>query len=145
MSARFLHAGPRPVPVLAALAAALLCTPVLAQHHGGYGGTHGAPGGHGGHGGYNGHGAGHGGYGGHGRRGGPGWHGGHWHHGAYGGRNGWWWVVGPSWYYYPAPAYPYPSPYPAPPGYLLYCPSFVAYYPAVTVCPGGWSLTPAGP
>lgn len=36
------------------------------------------------------------------------WRHGYWFHGAYGGRAGWWWVVGPSWYYYPAPLYPYP-------------------------------------
>src|ERR1700691_1206786 len=39
---------------------------------------------------------------------GPGWNHGYWFHGAYGGRAGWWWVVGPTWYYYPAPVYPYP-------------------------------------
>ena len=37
------------------------------------------------------------------------WRGGYWFHGAYSGRRGWWWVVGPSWYYYPAPVYPYPT------------------------------------
>jgi hypothetical protein len=25
------------------------------------------------------------------------WHGGHWWHGSYGGRIGWWWIVGPDW------------------------------------------------
>jgi hypothetical protein len=34
---------------------------------------------------------------------GPTWRGGYWFHGAYVGRAGWWWVVGPTWYYYPAP------------------------------------------
>jgi hypothetical protein len=37
-----------------------------------------------------------------------GWNRGYWFHGAYGGRAGWWWIVGPTWYYYPVPAYPYP-------------------------------------
>lgn len=42
------------------------------------------------------------------------WHGGHWFHGPHGGRPGWWWVIGDSWYYYPAPVYPYPDPYALP-------------------------------
>ena len=46
-------------------------------------------------------------------RGGPvyvaNWQHGYWFHGAYVGRPGWWWVVGPTWYYYPAPVYPYPT------------------------------------
>ncbi|MGH8292604.1 MAG: hypothetical protein ACRESA_03940, partial [Gammaproteobacteria bacterium] len=33
------------------------------------------------------------------------WAGGYWHHGWYGPRFGWWWVVGPAWYYYPTPVY----------------------------------------
>lgn len=134
------------VRLLIAVFAAQLLTPVQAQHyqgHGGSGGPHGGsswPGGHGGHGGGNG-----------GWHGGPGWRGGHWYRGAHGGRNGWWWVVGPSWYYYPTPIYPdpdrdWPPLATAPPqGYLFYCPSFVAYYPYVTVCPGGWTLVPAAP
>jgi hypothetical protein len=39
------------------------------------------------------------------------WRGGHWFHGPYGGRVGWWWIVGDSWFFYPAPLYPYPDPY----------------------------------
>ena len=27
-------------------------------------------------------------------------------HQGHGGRDGWWWVAGPSWYYYPVPAGP---------------------------------------
>jgi hypothetical protein len=42
------------------------------------------------------------------------WHGGHWFHGGHGGRDGWWWIIGDSWYYYPAPVYPYPDPYALP-------------------------------
>lgn len=37
------------------------------------------------------------------------WQHGYWFHGAYMGRPGWWWVVGPTWYYYPVPVYPYPT------------------------------------
>jgi hypothetical protein len=143
-----------PCRLLIALSAALLSLPGQAQHqgHGGYGGPHGGYGWHGG-----GHGGWHGGYGvhgGYGWRGGPAWRRGYWYHGAYGGRGGWWWVVGPSWYYYPAPVYPYPA-YPVPywppqatalpPGYLFYCPSFLAYYAYVAPCPGGGTLVPAGP
>src|SRR6185437_1417075 len=36
------------------------------------------------------------------------WRGGYWYHGAWGPRVGWWWVVGPTWYYYAEPVYPYP-------------------------------------
>lgn len=39
-----------------------------------------------------------------------GWPQGYWYHGSYAGRPGWWWIVGPGWYYYPAPIYPYPPP-----------------------------------
>ena len=36
------------------------------------------------------------------------WRSGYWYHGRHTGYFGWWWVIGPSWYYYPAPVYPYP-------------------------------------
>jgi hypothetical protein len=36
------------------------------------------------------------------------WIGGAWRHGFHNGRLGWWWQVGPFWYFYDAPAYPYP-------------------------------------
>lgn len=36
------------------------------------------------------------------------WQHGYWFHGAYMGHAGWWWVLGPSWYYYDSPIYPYP-------------------------------------
>jgi hypothetical protein len=37
------------------------------------------------------------------------WTGGRWRHTSWHGRYGWWWNIGPSWYFYDAPAYPYPS------------------------------------
>lgn len=87
------------------------------------------------------------------------WRGGYWAHGHHGGRAGWWWIVGPAWYYYPQPVYPYPSPWepdeliitgpgvvmPPPAPYWHYCPSSRNYYPYVPVCPGGWQLVPAVP
>ena len=87
------------------------------------------------------------------------WAGGYWHHGWYGPRFGWWWVVGPSWYYYPTPVYPYPNPYnppvvinttpaqpgPAPEQYWYYCAAAKAYYPYVSECPGGWQKVPVTP
>jgi osmotically-inducible protein OsmY len=39
------------------------------------------------------------------------WRGGHWWQGPYRGRVGWWWIVGPDWYWYPAALYPYPDPF----------------------------------
>lgn len=42
------------------------------------------------------------------------WRGGRWLHGRHAGREGWWWVIGGSWYFYPAPVYPYPDPYALP-------------------------------
>ena len=88
------------------------------------------------------------------------WRGGHWSHARHDGRLGWWWVVGPSWYYYPAPVYPYPSPWlpsdvfitgpggavPMPPTqFWYYCPGSRNYYPYVSFCPGGWRQVPATP
>jgi hypothetical protein len=37
------------------------------------------------------------------------WNGGHWHHRFWHGRWGWWWGVGGTLYWYPAPVYPYPT------------------------------------
>lgn len=88
------------------------------------------------------------------------WRAGHWRHGYHGRRAGWWWIVGPSWYYYPQPVYPYPSPWepaeliiaapgavvlPPPAPYWYYCPSSRIYYPYAPVCPGGWQQVPAVP
>lgn len=83
------------------------------------------------------------------------WRGGHWRHARYGGRFGWWWVVGPSWYFYSHPIYPYPDPYippsvvvPAqspPVQYWYYCESVKEYYPYTPSCPEGWKAIPATP
>ena len=36
------------------------------------------------------------------------WERGRWIQANRAGLNGWWWVIGPRWFYYPAPVYPYP-------------------------------------
>jgi len=80
------------------------------------------------------------------------WHGGYWHHGYYGGRLGWWWVVGGAWYFYTQPIYPYPDPYtpyapaipvapaapPPPAGAWYYCQANGQYYPYTPSCPVPW-------
>ena len=53
------------------------------------------------------------------------WRGGRWFHGWHGNRLGWWWIVGPAWYWYPAPVYPYPNPY---------TPPVVVQVPSVASC-----------
>jgi hypothetical protein len=71
--------------------------------------------------------------------------GGHWWHGPYGGRLGWWWIVGPDWYWYSQPIYPYPDPYLPPgaaPGFWYYCDFYHQYYPYVGACPSGWRAVP---
>lgn len=87
------------------------------------------------------------------------WDHGYWHHGWYGGRMGWWWVVGPSWHYYEYPFYPYWGSYssrvvvveqPAPTGppptaYWYWCDEPKGYYPYVAQCAGGWTPVPATP
>ena len=77
----------------------------------------------------------------------PRWRGGRWYHGLHEARMGWWWVVGPVWYFYPGPVYPYPDPYVPPtavvrrPGrYWYYCVSAADFYPYVPVCPEGWRM-----
>ena len=74
------------------------------------------------------------------------WRGGHWVHGVHGGRFGWWWAVGPDWFYYDAPVYPYPEPYAEPYGATAwyYCPALNNYYPYVQSCPGPWQVVPQG-
>ena len=81
------------------------------------------------------------------------WRGGHWFQGRHDGRRGWWWIVGPTWYYYPAPVYPFPDPYQPPiavlppgqalPSYWYYCPNPVGYYPYVAACATGWQRVAA--
>jgi hypothetical protein len=84
------------------------------------------------------------------------WRGGRWVHRPHGGRPGWWWVVGPTWYFYPAPMYPYPNPYePAPawtvplpvpsappPQFWYFCDESQTDYPYVSTCPDGWKQVP---
>jgi hypothetical protein len=76
------------------------------------------------------------------------WRGGHWVHSRHNGRNGWWWTVGPDWYYYPRAVYPYPDPFTPPfasPGVpsWYYCPPAQNYYPDVATCPVPWQPVPA--
>lgn len=88
----------------------------------------------------------------------PAWRGGHWYHGPHAGQDGWWWIVGLTWYWYPTPIYPYPDPYlppaaaaigpptpSAPPQYWYYCVNPPGYYPYVPQCYGNWERVPAGP
>jgi len=81
------------------------------------------------------------------------WRGGAWFHGLHDGRVGWWWQVGPTWYFYAAPVYPYPDPYmppvvaapgaPAPAGqFWYYCQSPPGYYPYVPQCSLPWEAVP---
>ncbi|HXY98836.1 MAG TPA: hypothetical protein VEI03_02465 [Stellaceae bacterium] len=76
------------------------------------------------------------------------WRGGHWIHSWHGGRFGWWWIVGPDWYYYPRTIYPYPDPFVPPyavPGApaWYFCPPAQTYYPYVASCPAPWQMVPA--
>jgi hypothetical protein len=91
------------------------------------------------------------------------WRGGHWRHEFHDGRWGWWWIVGPTWYFYPAAVYPYPNPYEPPVAVIVqpkpqqaeppppapqnwyYCESPKGYFPYVPACPGGWRAVPATP
>ena len=82
------------------------------------------------------------------------WREGRWFNGPHEGRNGWWWVVGGLWYFYPSPVYPYPDPYTpptvivettpasptvvAPPSNVYYCPNPAGYYPYVPQCYTPW-------
>ncbi|HUK60268.1 MAG TPA: hypothetical protein VLV50_13640 [Stellaceae bacterium] len=80
------------------------------------------------------------------------WRGGTWFHGIHEGRSGWWWVVGPDFYFYSAPVYPYPDPYvppvvsaaPAPAQSVwYYCSNPQGYYPYVPQCAVPWQQVPA--
>ena len=69
------------------------------------------------------------------------WHGGQWQHISHNGRLGWWWTVGPDWYFFDAPVYPYPdlyTPYNQPFGWWYWCDSSQEYYPYVTSCAVPW-------
>lgn len=86
------------------------------------------------------------------------WHGGHWFHGRNGDRLGWWWIVGPSWYFYNAPIYPAPDPYLPPqmagnappaevgaPRFWYFCASPRGYYPYIAQCNVRWQQVSARP
>jgi hypothetical protein len=98
------------------------------------------------------------------RGGAPDWDRGHWNEGMHDGRMGWWWTVGPSWYWYAQPAYPYPDyPYdPAQSGaedyvpnqqadvladdHWYYCDDPKGYYPYVAECrQDAWRIAPIVP
>jgi hypothetical protein len=69
------------------------------------------------------------------------WSRGQWRHERHGGRYGWWWIVGPDWYFYDVPIYPYPDSYFPPDedsGWWYWCEAYQEYYPYVTDCPSGW-------
>ena len=82
------------------------------------------------------------------------WREGEWRRGYHEGRDGWWWVIGGLWYYYPAPIYPYPDPYTpptviiesapvaptaiAPPSSVYHCANPEGYYPYVSQCYEPW-------
>ena len=54
---------------------------------------------------------------------------------------GWWWNVGPYWYWYPVAVYPYPDLYTPPyqaSGYSYWCDFYHNYYPNVATCPSEW-------
>src|SRR6266481_6203986 len=71
------------------------------------------------------------------------WRTGHWWHGTRGRRLGWWWNVGPSWYWYPTAIYPYPDPHTPPylgSGFWYWCDFYQNYYPYVATCPLGWQV-----
>lgn len=74
------------------------------------------------------------------------WRGGRWWRGPHDGRDGWWWIVGGAWYWYPQPVYPFPDPYrpplvSAPPGEAwFYCRNPAGYYPYVARCFVPWDV-----
>ncbi|OQX10237.1 MAG: hypothetical protein BWK76_21015 [Desulfobulbaceae bacterium A2] len=88
------------------------------------------------------------------------WRRGRWYHGHHGDRQGWWWIIGSTWFWYSAPVYPYPAleelePEPAtaepplttdPTGqYWYYCTDPSGYHPYVPSCYGLWQLVPITP
>ncbi len=88
------------------------------------------------------------------------WVHGAWHQSWHDGRFGWWWTVGPYWYFYPEPIYPYPlyvppavvvqQPPPTPTGLppaqsWYFCDNPSGYYPYVASCNGSWRQVPTTP
>jgi surface antigen len=81
------------------------------------------------------------------------WRRGLWQHGRHDGRDGWWWVVGGLWHWYPTPVNPYPQPVfqsppviVGPPGQLLYyCGNPSGYYPQVPACLIPWQMVQSAP
>ena len=99
------------------------------------------------------------------------WTSGHWRHERHGDYDGWWWLAGGAWYFYPEPIYPYPDyvssetydedysdddtsgddtaggndqdQQPAP--YWYYCEHPKGYYPYVRSCDGKWEPVPMTP
>jgi hypothetical protein len=89
----------------------------------------------------------------------PDWNYGYWYHGGYRDYLGWWWIVGPRWYFVSS-LYPYWERWPPtrvvvierpepdgtpPPAYWYRCADPGGYYPSVSECPGGWTPVPATP
>lgn len=69
------------------------------------------------------------------------WQSGGWRHETHNGRFGWWWNVGPDWYFFDQPVYPYPdlyTPLGMPIGWWYWCDAYQDYYPYVTYCPVPW-------
>jgi hypothetical protein len=66
------------------------------------------------------------------------WRRGHWWHGRHHGHFGWWWVVGPSFFWYSSQAWPYSETYPYLGYYWYWCDIYQQYYPYVLACPSGW-------
>lgn len=73
------------------------------------------------------------------------WRSGHWWRGRRWNHWGWWWIIGPDWYFYSVPVYPYPDIYTPPgeeAGWWYWCDYYQQYYPYVTYCPTGWVRVP---
>jgi len=78
------------------------------------------------------------------------WHSGRWWRGWHEGREGWWWIAGGLWHWYPEPVYPAPPPVfqPVPmtvPGVYYYCANPAGYYPQVGACLVPWQTVQAPP
>ncbi|MBU6468225.1 MAG: hypothetical protein KGN31_06780 [Betaproteobacteria bacterium] len=68
------------------------------------------------------------------------WRRGRWVQAIRGGVNGWWWVIGPRWYYYPAPVYPYPLMVSERVVFIQSAPPVVAVPPSPPVSPQGTTV-----